>query len=311
MRKSAVDTGSLFDTHVVVDWSARSKPSPKRPTKDAIWWAMARDGKVECPQYFRTRHEAVKRLRELLTDELKAERRVLVGFDFPFGYPKGVAERLTGRASAFGVWDWLAGRIEDRSDNGNNRYAVAEEINRHFPGVGPCWGRPANWRYPDVPTRARDRTCRKAHPQEHRLSDKHADGAKTLWQLAYAGSVGSQALLGIAALARLIRCPGIEDHVSVWPLDTGLRLPNPPIVFAEVYPSLIREAVMARRERGEILDRAQVRINALAFSRLDSNGELLALFGGAPDLTSEERRIVEVEEAWMLGLGHENALLEA
>lgn len=303
--------GSLFDTHVVVDWSARSKPSPKRPTKDAIWWAMARDGKVRRPQYCRTRQEAVKGLRKLLTDEMKAKRRVLVGFDFPFGYPKGVAERLTGRVSAFGVWDWLACRIEDRADNGNNRYAVAEEINRHFPGVGPCWGRPANWPYPDVPTRARDRTCQEPHPLERRISDKRADGAKTLWQLAYAGSVGSQALLGIAALARLIRCPGVEDHVSVWPLGTGLRLPDSPIVFAEVYPSLIREAVVARRERGEILDRAQVRINALAFSRLDSNGELLALFGGAPNLTLEERRIVEVEEAWMLGLGHADALMKA
>ncbi|MXY04446.1 MAG: hypothetical protein F4171_01830 [Gammaproteobacteria bacterium] len=139
----------------------------------------------------------------------------------------------------------------------------------------------------------------------------HADGAKTLWQLAYAGSVGSQALLGIAALARLIRCPGVEDHVSAWPLGTGLRLPNSPIVFAEVYPSLIRESVIAWREPEEILDRAQVRINALAFSRLDSNGELLALFGGAPDLTLEERRIVEVEEAWMLGLGHADALMKA
>ena len=32
----------LFHTHVVVDWSARSKPSPKRKSKDAIWWAVAR-----------------------------------------------------------------------------------------------------------------------------------------------------------------------------------------------------------------------------------------------------------------------------
>ena len=32
----------LFDTTVIVDWSARSKPSPRRPTKDSIWWCAAR-----------------------------------------------------------------------------------------------------------------------------------------------------------------------------------------------------------------------------------------------------------------------------
>lgn len=31
-----------FDTHIVVDWSARGKPGPARPTKDGIWWAVAR-----------------------------------------------------------------------------------------------------------------------------------------------------------------------------------------------------------------------------------------------------------------------------
>ena len=58
----------LFDTHIIdvpglVDWSARSKPSPKKPSKDAIWWAVARDGIVGEPRYERTRHKAVVRLR--------------------------------------------------------------------------------------------------------------------------------------------------------------------------------------------------------------------------------------------------------
>ena len=298
----------LFDTHVVVDWSARSKPSPKRPTKDAIWWAVARDGVVEPPVYVRARHEAVGRLQTLLGSETDAGRRVLVGFDFPFGYPKGVAAHLTGCASAFALWDWMTERIEDRPDNGNNRYAVAEEINRRYPGVGPCWGRPATWRYPAVPTRARDRTRRQSHPPERRISDEHAKGAKTLWQLAYAGSVGSQALLGLPALARLIRGGGLAGRVSVWPLDGGLRLPNEPVVLAELYPSLLRTAVARLREPDEILDRAQVRINALAYSRLDACGGLAPLFDGAPSLTRKERRVIENEEAWVLGLGHEDAL---
>ena len=91
----------LFDTHIVVDWSARSRPSPVRPGKDAIWWALARTdgGEAREPEYARTRHEAIRRLARLMADELDAGRRVLVGFDFPFGYPAGVAGRLTGRSS--------------------------------------------------------------------------------------------------------------------------------------------------------------------------------------------------------------------
>lgn len=299
---------ALFDTHIVVDWSARSTPSPVRPTKDAIWWAVARHGAVEAPEYIRTRHEAVARLEALLAGEIAAGRRVLVGFDFPFGYPAGVAARLTGRMSACALRDWVTERMDDRPDNGNNRYAVAEEINRRYPGVGPCWGRPATWDYPGVPTRAKDRTRRESHPPERRISDEHARGAKTLWQLAYAGSVGSQALLGLPALARLSRGPALAGRVSVWPLDGGLRLPEEPVILAELYPSLLRAAVTRLREPGEILDRAQVRVNALAYSRLDARGGLASLFEGAPSLTAQERRVVENEEAWVLGLGHEEAL---
>lgn len=299
---------ALFDTHIVVDWSARSTPSPVRPTKDAIWWAVARDGAMELPEYVRTRHEAVARLEALLAAETAVGRRVLVGFDFPFGYPAGVAEHLTGRASACALWDWVTARIGDRPDNSNNRYAVAEEINHCYPGVGPCWGRPATWDHPGVPTRARDRTCRESHPRERRFSDEHARGAKTLWQLAYAGSVGSQALLGLPALVRLSRGPALAGRVSVWPLDGGLRLPDDPVVLAELYPSLLRTAVARLREPGEILDRAQVRINVLAYARLDARGGLAPLFEGAPSLNAQERRVVENEEAWVLGLGHEEVL---
>ncbi len=302
---------ALFDTHIVVDWSARSKPGPRRPTKDSIWWAVARDGVVEPPAYVRTRHEAVIQLEALLASEAAAGRRVLAGFDFPFGYPAGVAQHLTGHDSAFALWEWIAERIRDREDNGNNRFDVATEINGRYPGVGPCWGRPAKWPYPEVPTGGKARTRSDGHPPERRLSDKHAKGAKTIWQLFYNGSVGSQALVGLPALQRLTAGDRLRGRVSVWPLDGGLRVPTEPVVFAELYPSLLRQAVETLREPGEILDAAQVRVNADAFARLDARDGLAELFSGSPALTAEQRRIVETEEAWVLGLGHEDALLGA
>ena len=83
-----------FDTHVVVDWSARNAPSPAAPSKDAIWIGVQRDTGPEAPRYFRTRSEAVSWLADFLSAEAGAGRKVLAGFDFPFGYPAGVARRI-------------------------------------------------------------------------------------------------------------------------------------------------------------------------------------------------------------------------
>ena len=306
----------LFHTHVVVDWSARSDPSPGRRSKDAIWWAVARiDGcrvAVDEPDYVRTRHEALERLARLIAGELDAGRRVLAGFDFPFGYPEGVAAHLTGKASALALWDWLAARIEDCEDNANNRYAVAAAINEKYRGVvGPCWGRPATWDYPTIPVKKSQRTCREPHPPERRVADRHARGAKTVWQLYYNGSVGSQILVGLPALKRLIEHSLVGGRAAIWPFETGLRVPGAAAAIAEVYPSLLRGEVGAQRRDDEILDRAQVRVNAEAFARLDAAGGLAPLFAGAPVLTADERRLVETEEAWILGLGHEEALKRA
>ena len=301
----------LFDTHMVVDWSARSRPSPARESKDAIWWAVARSdgGATPAPEYVPTRHEALERLARLVAGELDAGRRVLAGFDFPFGYPAGVARQLTGQDSALALWDWLAAQIEDGPDNANNRYSVAAAINETYRRViGPCWGRPAKWNYPTIPVKKSQRTCQEPYPPERRIADRHATGAKTVWQLAYAGSVGSQMLLGLPALKRLIEDPLIVGRAAIWPFETGLRMPDAPAVIAEVYPSLLRGEVSARKGRDEILDSAQVRVNADAFARLDAQGGLAPLFAGAPFLKPDERELVETEEAWILGLGHEDAL---
>ena len=59
----------IFDTHIIVDWSARSRPSPARPTKDSIWWCAAKNGIADSPKYARTRHEAIDRLAAVLAAE--------------------------------------------------------------------------------------------------------------------------------------------------------------------------------------------------------------------------------------------------
>ena len=118
-------------------------------------------------------------------------------------------------------------------------------------------------------------------------------------------------LLGLPALKRLVSDPRIAGRAAIWPFQTGLQTPDAPAVIAEVYPSLLRAEVRARRGEDEILDCAQVRVNAEAFARLDTLGGLAPLFAGAPGLTADERRLIETEEAWILGLGQEDALKRA
>jgi len=294
----------LFDTHVVVDWSARNAPSPARPVKDAIFWAVARGDSRPRVHYARTRAAARTRLTALLRREGAARRRVLIGFDFPFGYPRGTAQVLCGRAEAMSLWDWIADAVRDGSDNTNNRFDVAGQINAHFPGAGPMWGHPPGHVYAGLgPTKPAPHAD---HPPERRLCEERARGAKTLWQLAYAGAVGSQVLLGLPLIADLRRVTGAR----VWPFDTGLKAPTKAsVVVAEVYPSLLQAQAHAARRGATPLDAAQVRVLARALARLDAQGDLARLF--APQIPPEQHSIVTSEEGWILGLGFENELRAA
>ena len=136
----------MFDRIIAVDWSARSAPSPARPVKDAIYICNRsrntgrQDHIAGHPTYHRTRDAAMTVVQTALDAALVTGERVFLGFDFGFGYPAGFAERLTGRAEALAVWDWLNGQIVDAPDNANNRFSVAAGINALFDGLGPFWG---------------------------------------------------------------------------------------------------------------------------------------------------------------------------
>lgn len=267
-----------FDRVIIADWSAASKPSPRRPSADAIWLGVA-DRSGETTQYHRTRASAEAAIVGLLRG------RVLLGCDFPMGYPAGFAERLTGVARAEAVWDWLAARITDGPDNANNRFAVAADINRQF-GGGPFWGRPAGLTLPDLPERKEVNYPALGLP-ERRVVERLVPRAQPVWKLYTTGAVGSQSLMGLPQIHRLSQTPG----VSVWPFQ-----PPTDLMIAEVYPSLLDRAV---RAAGGIKDQTQVQLLARALFRLSASGGLAALLDVPP-----------TEEGWILGAGH-SATLEA
>ena len=275
-----------FDTIAIVDWSAASRP---RRGKDSIWLGTQAGDCTNPP----TRALAEAALGDLIAGHLDRGKRLLIGADFAFGYPAGFARTLTGRAEALAVWEWLAHQIEDGPDNRNNRFLVAERMNRAFAGLGPFWFRPSALDLPELPLKGR---ARQGHGMaEFRAADAAAMGAQSVFKLGGAGAVGSQVLMGLPVLWRLRA--RFAPHVAVWPFEDIGRAP---VVLAEVFPSLL--AAEVAREGGAVKDATQVRLLAQALWRLQAARRLAALFD-APDCA--------LEEGWILGLGFEGALAQA
>ena len=273
---------TAFDTVVMVDWSGGNDRGP-HPVKDAIWACVARQGRAEQPQYLRNRQAAEGWITDFLDSERAAGRRVLAGFDFPFGYPQGFAQALTGKPSPLALWDWFEARIED-TPKANNRFDLAGQINGMFGGKGPFW---ANGLARDIMGLPRTKAGHANPFPDRRVVETRAKGAFTCWQMAGAGAVGSQVFMGLPVLSRLRRRFG----AAVWPFEPLTS----DIAFVEIWPSL----VLGRGPDDQIRDAWQVAETARMVSALSE---------------ATLREILDVdapEEGWIFGLGHEAALLEA
>src|SRR5206468_24092 len=94
-----------------------------------------------------TRALAAAHLAGVIDSHVAAGRRLLVGFDFAFGYPAGFARALGLRGPApvwQRTWAALAELVEDGDDNTNNRWRVAAGLNRRLGRrPGPFWNCPA------------------------------------------------------------------------------------------------------------------------------------------------------------------------
>lgn len=293
--------GSLFDAYLIVDWSAAALP---RRGRDSIWYALVLRG----PHGVRRAALANPATRAAATDELGRRlarlagdgRRVLVGFDFPFGYPAGTGARLDLKTPYWRhMWQLLSDRVEDGPDNANNRFRVAAALNRAISGAAfPFWGHPHQHRYDGLsPTKPPGYGG--AGLPERRLIERRVPTAKPVWQLAGNGSVGGQVLTGLPRLLALRSDPRIAMLSAVWPMETGLRHDaSAQILFAEVYPSILPSA----RLPGYPKDAGQVLGAARYLARLDGCGGLGAWFAGDPALSADARVLVEQEEAWILGV---------
>jgi len=306
----------LFDVYFAVDWSARGTASPKTPTYDALWVGErlacgAEDDSIAGETYWRTRHECVAYIRERLLHHGAAARRVLVGFDFGFGYPAGFADALglVGDAPPWRrIWDMLASMIVDKADNTNNRFAVAAELNARCGGAvpGPLWGCPVGMTLPLLlPTSP-------VYPyivrpglalQRLRAMDRRERGLQPAWKLYGTASVGGQILVGIPYVRQLRGDPALAAISRVWPFETGFSSAPAPergpfILFVEIWPGIVAHLL---DPTVTIRDQAQVRAVAQWFADLDAAGRFGALFALAGDLSPEVVEMCVLEEGWVLG----------
>lgn len=301
---------ALFDAYIMVDWSAAAKPALGA---NSIWIGiLAKDARLKL-QYrgvnIDTRLKARAFLEDMVSKLTKRGDKVLIGFDFALGFPAGTAAALGVDTAAQPPWAamhaHLAGKLKDKPDNSNARYAIAAGLNYTISkSAFPFWGAPARdvvstlgATRPDFEGAALPefRLC------ELYLREKNIGQPKSVWQLAYAGSVGSQTLTGLPHVHGLRQ--GWPTS-RIWPFEVGSEalaaedLEGIDVVMAEIYPALVK----ARPEKGEVADAAQIRQIARHYADLDQKGTLSAAFSTGKSLSPEQIRSVIEEEGWILGV---------
>lgn len=312
----------LFDRYVIVDWSAAST---SKTGKDSVWIACSdHEELLECPggPNPSTRKKAMVTIKSICLEAVKAKQKLFVGFDFGLGYPAGSAKKMTGEASWKTVWSVFASRFEEAQDFAARRFEIANEMNRdHFKSKGPFWRYPGGEAgtarkgkdgchpdpYPNLCFRKPD--FARIGVKERRHCEASIPRAKSNWELLNPGSVGSQTLLGIAALGRLIADPELAGEISVWPFDTEFTKAKSAfksITLAEVYPSAFSLAYpYDNSDKENPVDHAQVKTLAHGFACLDRQGRFEALLEQPESLKDVALEEVLLEEGWIVGVSNQ------
>lgn len=217
----------MFDRVVMVDWSGGNDRGAT-PKADAIWACSARRDEIKPAVYLRNRALAESWIAAEIDAALSKGETICLGFDFPFAYPVGFADFLTGTNDPFALWAWFEERIED-APKSNNRFDIAGQINLDCGGKGPFWG---NGLKRDIDGLPRGKKHYQNPFSDRRAVEDLAPGAFTCWQMSGAGSVGGQVMMGLPVLARLQQ--RFAPRVAVWPFEPLDR----PVAFVEIWPSL-------------------------------------------------------------------------
>ncbi len=306
----------LFDAYIFVDWSAANRVQPINPTENAVWsgeFIPKFNYKLE--KYHQSRNACITYITNILTKHVQEKHKVLVGFDFPYGYPSGFANALNlpGAQNWWKVWAELAYRVEDTVTNKNNRFKAAGELNEIAGNgqAGPFWGCPIQYEddnlkrhSPGFPFSASDGILL----QRLRLVETRLPGTQEAWGLYGPGRVGSQALVGIPYLYKLRLNPELIHNSRVWPFETLFtQTPSatqgPFILHSEIWPGVVEERVrmMMNTNPTLIRDEAQVRAMCEWAAELDSQDSLGQFFDQPSGTNPQQVKACIEEEGWILG----------
>lgn len=248
--------------------------------------------------YCRTRQLALDRI-EAWTAEGRAHGPVLIGFDFPFGYPAG-----SGLPGGRPLAEFLFRHIRDDADDRNNRFEAADRFNRLLNpnGAGPFWG------CPDTRATASLSTTRPkpwpAHIREFRQVELALKGMgiQSVWKLAYTASVGSQVLMGMHAIHRLLQRPAFRN-ARIWPFETDWANDLGPIAIAEIWPNLFFPALRSDPlvAAQPIRDAGQVLATLLAIRAELQAGRIDTLLGPPAGLNPGGLAAAIGQEGWIVG----------
>ena len=306
----------LFDAYIFVDWSATNRATPHNPCADSVWMGQLVRHHSQEETYHRTRTDCISRLLTLLLNHVAMGRRVLVGCDFPYGYPAGFCHALglpSGPNEWLGIWTKLANRVTDNADNTNNRFNVASELNAIAGNgrSGPFWGCSVKTKIPSL------QSCSPGFPfaasdgislERLRLVEQRLGGTQETWKLYGAGSVGSQALVRIPRVYDARHHTQLSWCSWVWPFEIGFTAtPATPrgafVLHAEIWPGVIADKTkqLLTADPSLIRDQAQVRALCQWAEALDDAGQLGRFFDQPPGLTAQQIQRCIQQEGWVLG----------
>ncbi len=272
-----------FSRILAIDFSAASVPTRG---ENSIWTGL---GELDGP--IRTSNLATRsELSRLIERQATREGRTLVVIDVALGWPSGMAKALgvSGRSGLVGL---LSELLMDDERNRNNRFEVANELNRRS-HAALFWGHPATQRYAHLAMTKKVPSALDPRPfSAMRIIEHHVGGViKSPVQLCGVGAVGSQSLMAQFLFERL-RERGVD--ISIWPFEP----PTSKVVVAEYFFSLLEW----RHEAGAVKDQRQVRAAVKWARRQLRESEPLSGEVLFHKLSSHEQHVVQSEEGWLMG----------
>jgi hypothetical protein len=206
-----------FDAFIAVDWSgARGK-------YNGIAVAICRPGRA-APELVKSqqKHWSRQEIAEWVAGQLDRGLRLLIGFDFAFGFPFEDCGYLGGQArridDIFALWALIESRSTGEIDFGCRTFVNNPDFAHLFWKRGP---QPKTW-------------VERKRLAEHACAEKTKTRPDTLYKLLHSKQVGKASITGMRVLNYLRA--GKSKSVAIWPFE------NPKTsAIVEIYPTMFRK----------------------------------------------------------------------